>query len=318
MKCLKCFEEVPEGNFCDQCGNSLVGEMPQSSSEIKETVILPVTEVSEEFSPPKNYIPDKYELLREIGRGGMGIVYEAIDKKLNRRVVIKCLKEEIAIKERIKKEFIESCKRVARLDEHPNIVKIYEFFEQDNKIYVVFEYVEGRNLDSILDEKGKLSLKEAIAILLPVLDALSFAHERNIIHRDLKPSNIIITKDGKVKVIDFDIARELKNGITRASGVQDTSGTVVYMSPEQELGSYDERADIYSLGVCFYEMLTGELPFKGPNFLVQKERMMFKKPSEIEPSLQAQVDEIILKCLQADKEKRYNSIQELLNELQKM
>ncbi|MCS7151717.1 MAG: serine/threonine protein kinase, partial [Endomicrobia bacterium] len=321
VKCFNCNEEVPQGNYCDQCGISLREEKTYYvfSDTTKQTSVVE-TKLKELETPvlKNNLIPAKYTLIRELGRGGMGVVYEAIDKTLNRKVAIKCLKEELTMRQKIKENFINHCKLVAQLDQHPNIVRIFEFFEQDNKVYVVLEFVEGKSLDKLIDEKGYLTLKEAIEIIIPVAEALSFAHRNKIIHRDLKPSNIIITSDGKIKVLDFDIARELKDSLTRLTGVADTSGTFPYMAPEQERGIYSPQADIFSLGVIFYEMLTGELPFKGPNFYLQKVMSEYKKLTEIFPEIDPQIDKIIAKCFSVEPKDRYNSVEELKYDIEKL
>lgn len=319
MKCPNCFQEVPEGNFCDQCGKPLTEKIPEISPE-KETINLTINEETgkaiKEKSTQINYIPDKYQFLREIGRGGMGIVYEAINKEINKKVAIKKIKEELAINIRARKQFLEEAKKVAELH-HPNIVDIYDMFEEKNNTYIVFEYVDGKTLDNILDNKGKLSLKETLEIILPVCNALKYAHSKKIIHRDIKPSNIMVTNENFVKVMDFGIAREAKDTISRLTG-KDTSGTLAYMAPEQHLGHYDVRSDIYSLGATIYEMLTGEFPFKGPDLLAQKERMIYRPIKELIPDIPEKVEGIIKKCLQSDKEKRYQTVEELIEDLEKI
>ena len=261
----------------------------------------------------ESLIAGKYKLLREIGRGGMGIVYETLNKEIGKKVTIKKMKEELAINLREKKRFMEEAKRVADLH-HPNIVDIYDMFEEGGNVYLVFEYVDGETVDNILNHKIRYGLEETKRVILAVCSALEYAHNKRIIHRDIKPSNIMETKERYVKVMDFGIARKAKDTLSRLTG-KDTSGTMAYMAPEQEMGSYDAISDIFSVGVTFYEMLTGQLPFPGPNFLAQKREMVFRLPSEIIPALPKQVDELITKCLQADKEKRYQSIEELAEKL---
>jgi len=321
MICPKCKKEVPEGKFCDLCGFELSTNKPEE------------TKISTEENPPKpptaiKFIPDKYELLKEIGRGGMGIVYEAMNKEINKRVAIKKMRDELAINPRNKERFLEEARRVAQLH-HQNIVDIYDMFEQDNIVYIVFEYVDGNTVEEILNKKMKLSLEDTKKITLSVCEALNFAHSQRVVHRDIKPSNIMIVnppvspfdkggiQEGFVKVMDFGIAREAKNTILRLTG-KDTSGAPSYMSPEQHMGNYDERSDIYSLGITIYEMLTGDLPFKGPDFLVQKERMAYRPIKELIPEIPELVNEIINKCLQANKEDRYKTVKELSNDIKKI
>ena len=178
-----------------------------------------------------------------------------------------------------------------------------------------------------MNTTGKFTIKEAIEIIKQVCETLKYAHSKKIIHRDIKPSNIIVEnppqspfdkggiKGGFVKVMDFGIARQAKDTFSRVTG-KDTSGTLAYMAPEQELGRYDERSDIFSLGVCFYEMLTGELPFKGPNFLAQKREKAYRKIREINPEIPQEMEKIIERCLEPEKERRYNSVEEFLSEIE--
>jgi len=262
------------------------------------------------------YIGKKYEFICEIGRGGMGIVYESLNKEINKKVAIKKMKEEIAINPREKKRFLEESRRVAELH-HPNIVDIYDMFEEGGNVYLVFEYVDGETVDILLNRKERLGYPETIKIIMSVCEALKYAHNKRIIHRDLKPSNIMVSQSSWVKVMDFGIARELKDTLSRLTG-KDTSGTLAYMAPEQHLGTYDVRSDIYSLGCTMYEMLTGDPPFKGPDFLAQKERMVYRQPTEIVPELPGEINEVIKKCLDKDAENRYHSAEDFMNEIKRI
>ena len=294
-----------------------------STRSDKETL---TSRTSEEAS----HIGKKYEIIREIGRGGMGIVYEAVNRKIGKKVALKKMKDELAINPRERKRFIEEARRVAALH-HPNITDIYDIVEGEypvspssshpfgkgefeGGIYLVFEYVEGKTVEQILHTVNQYGVKDAVDIIKQVCEALKYAHGRRIIHRDIKPSNIIVDDDGIAKVMDFGIAREAKDTFSRITG-KDTSGTLAYMAPEQELGSYSEQSDIFSVGVCLYEMLTGELPFKGPNFLAQKREMLYKRVREIEPAIPESIESVIEKCLQAAKEKRYNNIISLIEDI---
>jgi tetratricopeptide (TPR) repeat protein/DNA-binding beta-propeller fold protein YncE len=267
-----------------------------------------ITESSARFTQSTG---NRFEILREIGRGGMGVIYEAKDKELGRRVAIKRMRDEIAITPREMEKFIQEARTVARL-KHPNIVDIYDIVREET-CYLIFEYIDGHSLEYIIGNKGRLSLQKAMEILKQVCSAISYAHRENVIHLDLKPSNILINSQNISKVTDFGIARIAKDTILRTSG--ETTGTFAYMSPEQHFGSYDKSSDIYSLGVTFYEILAGELPFKGPDFLAQKREMVYRPASELVPDLPKQIDNIINKCLQSDKEKRYKTIDELLREM---
>ncbi|MFH1956914.1 MAG: serine/threonine-protein kinase [bacterium] len=326
MICPECKKEVPEGEFCDLCGAKL-------ESAGKSTLTsAPVQKPSSE-----SILKEKYEILREIGRGGMGIVYEAVNKKLGKKVALKKMKEELAINPREKERFLKEARRVAELH-HPRIVDIYDIVEEEipspnlspegrgkreGGIYLVFEFVDGRTIEQMLNSGMKFKVNEAVKIIKQVCEALEYAHGKKIIHRDVKPSNIIVcpspdlSPKGRgmmVKVMDFGIAREAKNTYSRLTG-KDTSGTLAYMAPEQELGSYDVQSDIFSVGVCLYEMLTGELPYKGPNFYLQKEKMSYRKIREINPEIPQGIESIIEKCLQPEKENRYQSVAELIDQI---
>jgi serine/threonine-protein kinase len=197
----------------------------------------------------------QYEIIRTLGVGGMGRVYEARDLVLGRSVAIKQMREELRQDPKQKERFLAEARMVAALH-HPNIVDIYSVIDDGNDVYLVFEYIEGKTVSQLLSDKGSLKLPETLSILRGVSMALDYAHEHNVIHRDLKPANIMVNSDGHVKVMDFGIARLAKN----AALTQTIVGTPAYMSPEQEKGAVRPESDIYSLGVCLYEMLSGDLP----------------------------------------------------------
>src|SRR5512138_760793 len=205
-----------------------------------------------------------YELDREIGRGGMGIVYKARDRRLKRLVAIKVLPPELAFRAEIRTRFLREAETAAQLS-HPNIVPIYSVDERDGIVYFVMALVEGENLAARLHTSGALSPGEARRILLEVAHALAYAHERGVVHRDIKPDNILLqTGDGRVMVTDFGIARAVTEGAdSRLTATGMAIGTPAYMSPEQSTGDrqIDGRSDLYSLGVVGYQMLTGDPPF---------------------------------------------------------
>ncbi len=204
-----------------------------------------------------------YELDREIGRGGMGIVYLARDRRLKRRVAIKLLPPELAFRGEIRTRFLREAETAAQLS-HPNIVPIYSVDEREGLVYFVMTYVEGDNLAARLHDGGAMAPDEARRILLEVARALSFAHERGVVHRDIKPDNILLDRqDGRVMVTDFGIARAVSDSSSRLTATGMAIGTPAYMSPEQSMGDreIDGRSDLYSLGVVAYQMLSGELPF---------------------------------------------------------
>lgn len=283
MKCEACGAEIPELAFCDQCGQKAKGSA-------RETVVS---------SGPSS---SKYEMLKEIGRGGMGIVYEGLNKQLGKHVAIKKMREEIAVNPREKKRFMDEAIKVAELH-HPNIVDIYDIYEEGGSVYLVFEHIDGEPLDALLIRENRLQPAKAAEIALGVCGALDHAHSKKIIHRDIKPSNIMLARNGFVKVMDFGIAHQASETVSKLTGIE-TSGTFAYMSPEQHLGKYDARSDVYSLGVSMYEMVTGELPFNGPDYLAQKREMVHKKPGELVKDLPTILETAILDCLQCDVDKR--------------
>lgn len=215
-----------------------------------------------------------FEVLRIVGTGGMGEVYEAVDRKLDRRVAIKKLKGEIRDNPRERARFVEEARTVAAL-RHPNIVQIHSIVEDGADIFLIFEYVDGRGLDEILKERALLPLQEALIVLRGVCAALEYAHSRGVVHRDLKPSNIMVDREGISRVMDFGVARSVKPVPTKPLVTTTVWGTPSYMAPEAEEGAVNRESDIFSLGVCAYEMLAGQLPFKGSAgamFLAKKER----------------------------------------------
>ncbi|MDD4004672.1 MAG: protein kinase [Elusimicrobiaceae bacterium] len=255
----------------------------------------------------------KLELVGELGKGGMGIVYKVFDKSLNRNVAVKRMKEEMSLSKKDSEKFSNEARMVARLN-HPNIVIVYEIIEKHDNMFILFEYIDGKSMERILDDSPEgLSVKDTVRIIEQVCNGLAYAHKHNVIHRDLKPSNIMLAKDGLVKITDFGIARMAKDTIIRLTGA--STGTLAYMAPEQELGTFDARSDVFSLGVVMYEMLTGEHPFRGPNFYLQKEKMVYKPLSDILPDIPKGLELIINKCLAADPNMRFSSVDELLKEL---
>ena len=250
-------------------------------------------------------VSEKYELIREIGRGGMGVVYEAMNRQIKKRVALKRMKEELALNLREKERFLAEAQRVADLH-HPNIVDIYDICEQDGNVYLVFELVKGETVDEMLNRGKRPAIKEALRIACDVCRALEYAHGRRIIHRDIKPSNIMLASDGFVKVMDFGIAREAHDTLSRLTHVE-TSGTFSYMAPEQHLGAYDAGSDIYALGATLYEMLTLEPPFRGPDFLAQKREMVFKPLRDRAPEVPEELEKIVRRCLEAERGKRFQT-----------
>jgi serine/threonine-protein kinase len=255
----------------------------------------------------------KYKIERKIGEGGMGIVYEALDQSLGRTVAIKRMNEEIKVNEREKQRFIDEARTLAMLH-HPNIVEIYTIFEEKDDIYLVCEHVNGVTLDKLLEKEVRMPFEKARTIFCEAAKALSYAHLKNVIHMDMKLSNIMISKENEVKVMDFGLARRAKESLARVSS-REVVGSPAYMPPEQDLGVSSKESDIYALGVCLYETLTGELPFKGPDFHYQKERKLYRPASETVPGLPRAVDEFISRALSPDPGSRFQNAGDFRKEL---
>ncbi len=263
---------------------------------------------------PGTYLQDRYEILSLIGTGGMSEVYQAKCHTLNRLVAIKVLKDEYSQDANFVSKFKMEAQSAAGLS-HPNIVNVYDVVDEDNLHYIVMELIEGITLKSYIVKKGHLGIKESIGIAIQVAQGLAAAHDQHIVHRDIKPQNMIISRDGKVKVADFGIARAVSSQTIGPNAV----GSVHYISPEQAKGDYsDGRSDIYSLGITMYEMLTGKVPFNGENpvsvALAHLEEPV-PKPSLSNQEVPASLDRIILKCTQKKPERRYQTAYELIADL---
>ena len=263
---------------------------------------------------PGMYLQDRYEILEQIGSGGMSEVYRAKCHKLNRLVAIKVLKEEFSSDAGFVKKFKMEAQAAAGLS-HPNIVSVYDVVDEGSIHYIVMELIEGITLKSYITKKGRLGSKEAIGIALQVAQGIAAAHDQHIVHRDIKPQNMIISRDGKVKVADFGIARAVTTQTIGATAV----GSVHYISPEQARGGFsDSRTDIYSLGITMYEMVTGTVPFDGDNTVsiaLAHLEQPITPPSRLNPEVPVSLERIIMKCTQKKPEKRYADVYELISDL---
>lgn len=262
------------------------------------------------------FLADRYEILEQIGTGGMSDVYRAKCHKLNRFVAIKVLKKEYSEDKTFVSKFRAEAQAAAGLT-HPNIVNVYDVGDENGIYYIVMELVEGITLKKYIEKKGKIPYKEAVSIAIQVAKGMQAAHSHHIVHRDIKPQNIIISRDGKVKVTDFGIAKAASSSTITSS----TMGSVHYISPEQARGGYsDERSDIYSFGITLFEMLTGTVPFDGDSTVsvaVQHIQEEIPKPSTVADGIPVSIDMIVLKCTQKKTERRYQDAAELIADLKK-
>nr|WP_315103985.1 Stk1 family PASTA domain-containing Ser/Thr kinase [uncultured Catonella sp.] len=262
-------------------------------------------------------IGERYEIISLVGSGGMADVYNAVDNRLSRQVAIKVLKEEYSSDKNFVIKFRGEAQSAAGLS-HPNIVNVYDVGEDKGLHYIVMELVEGITLKKFIERKGKLELKDAVGIAIQIAQGMEAAHANHIIHRDIKPQNIIISKEGKVKVTDFGIAKAATSN-TIAAG--QAVGSVHYISPEQARGGYsDEKSDIYSLGVTLYEMISGKMPFAADNTVsvallhINEEAVPLR---ELDPDIPASIEKIVQKCMQKKPERRYLTATELIADLRK-
>ena len=256
----------------------------------------------------------RYAVLSKIGAGGMADVYKGRDQMLNRYVAIKVLKKQYKEDENFVRKFRSEAQAAAGLI-HPNIVNVYDVGEDRGLNYMVMELVEGITLKEYIERKGRLSHKETISIAIQMCSGIGAAHASGIIHRDIKPQNIIISKDGKVKVTDFGIAKAITSNTVSTNAM----GSVHYTSPEQARGGFsDQRSDIYSIGITLFEMVTGQVPFDGETTVevaMKHLQQEITPPSELVPDIPYSLEQIILKCTQKSSERRYESTEALIQDL---
>lgn len=262
------------------------------------------------------YLGNRYEVIEKIGTGGMSDVYLAKDHSLDRQVAIKVLKQEYAEDMTFVSKFRAEAQAAAGL-EHPNIVNIYDVGNENGLYYIVMERIEGVTLKTYIAKKGQLSYNEVISIAIQVGRGIEAAHNKNIVHRDIKPQNIMISKEGKVKVTDFGIARAVTSNTINA----DLMGSVHYSSPEQARNGFVSfQSDIYSLGIVMYEMCTGRVPFDGDTTVaiaIQHLQSEMTPPSVYAPNLPISVEKIIMKCTMKSQDRRYATIEDMLIDLKK-
>lgn len=311
VKCPKCRSENSETQkFCGGCGTQLLssGGINLEGTETLQTSIR-------ELSTGSTFAR-RYQIVEELGRGGMGKVYKVFDTEVNEKVALKLLKSEISVQEETIERFRNELK-LARKIVHKNVCRMYDIGREQDIYYITMEYISGEDLKSIIRMMGQLNVEKAISIVKQVSEGLAEAHRLGVVHRDLKPQNIMIGRDGNARIMDFGVARSLRaKGIT---GEGTIIGTPEYMSPEQVEGNEaDQRSDIYSLGVIFYEMMTGRVPFEGDTPLsiaIKHKAEAPPNPRRFNERIPEDISRIILRCLEKSKDKRYQTAEQFLSEL---
>ena len=313
MKCRKCFtENAGDSQFCSKCGTRL---FPTSESQTAtQTFYAPSFELA-----VGSLFAGRYQIIEELGRGGMGRVYKVLDREINEKIALKILRPEISADEKTIERFRNELK-FARKISHQNVCRMYDLAKEGGVYYITMEYVSGEDLKSTLERVGQISVGKTLKIAKQICKGLVEAHRLGVTHRDLKPHNIMIDREGEVRIMDFGIARSITStGITE-SGVM--IGTPEYMSPEQALGeSIDQRSDIYSFGVILFELLTGMVPFRGDTAVgvaLKQKTDVPVEPRSLNPQIPGDLNALILKCLEKDRKKRFQSADEILQELSKI
>ncbi|MEE9390513.1 MAG: serine/threonine-protein kinase, partial [Candidatus Aminicenantaceae bacterium] len=310
IKCPECDTSNPsDSRYCKQCATPL-----PSAEDIKVTETM---EAAQEELTTGSTFGDRYQIIEELGKGGMGRVYRVLDKKLKEEIALKLIKPEIASDKKTVERFSNELK-IARKIGHKNVARMFDLNEEQGIHYITMEYVRGEDLKKLIRKIGQLSAGQAIPIAKQICEGLGEAHRLGVVHRDLKPQNVMVDEDGNARIMDFGIARSLESkGITGA-GVM--IGTPEYMSPEQVEGKEaGQSSDIYSLGVILYEMVTGRVPFEGDTPFtigVKHKSEMPKDPKEFNAQIPGDLSTVIMRCLEKDKEKRYQSAGEVRSELE--
>jgi tRNA A-37 threonylcarbamoyl transferase component Bud32 len=311
MKCPQCFEEnKDDSRFCHKCATPL-SPGDRDSPPFTKTILPFAAELSR-----GSVVADRYEVIEELGRGGMGKVYKVYDRKIKEVVALKLIRPEISLSEKVVERFKNEL-RIARKIAHRFVCRMYDVGEEGFSHFITMEYVPGEDLKAFIRRSGQITPYKAVSLAQQVSEGLAEAHRLGVVHRDLKPQNIMIDKQGNSRIMDFGIARfQEAEGLTGTGAIM---GTPEYMSPEQaELKEVDPRTDIYALGVVLFEMVTGKVPFEGetPLSIALKHRSQPpQNPRELNPHIPPALAQVILKCLAKDRTKRIQSAEDLAADL---
>jgi len=314
INCPICHSDNPETQrFCGECGTQL--PLPQDHPPVvTETLQMSVRELT-----TGSTFAGRYQIIEELGKGGMGKVYKVFDTKIKEKIALKLIKPEIASDRDTIERFSNELK-LARKIRHKNVCGMFDISEAEGAHFITMEYVGGEDLKTMIRMSGMLGLGTVFSVGKQICDGLAEAHSQGVVHRDLKPTNIMIDKEGNARIMDFGISRSLGSRELTGEGV--IIGTPDYMSPEQAEGKEaDARSDIYSLGVILYEMVTGRVPFEGDTPLaiaVKHKTEVPRDPKLVNAQIPEDLSRVVLKCLEKDKEKRYQSADELHLELEKI